>query len=279
MSFNRYTWRTFARELTLIVGSFIFFIPVYLIAELSVKTTPQVFLKPLSFPTHPVFANYSTAWRGAGSLGLGHALVNSVIITLGSVVGLIVIGALCAYTIARRPSRLSTLMYTLFLLAIVVPFQLGVVPIYVAMRSLHLVPSYFGQILLEIGLLMPLTVFLYTGFVRALPREYEEAAQVDGAGMLRTFIRNLFPLLRPVTGTVAVLTGIVVWNDFFLPVIFLSGSHYMPLPVAVYSFVGDYLSQWNFIFAAVIIAILPILGFYLFAQRQLIRGFSGGIRG
>ena len=140
-------------------------------------------------------------------------------------------------------------------------------------------PSYFGQILLETGLLMPLTVFLYTGFVRTLPKEYEEAAQVDGATQFRTFVRIVFPLLRPITGTVAVLTGVVVWNDFFLPLIFLTGSKYEPLPVAVYSFVGDYASQWNYIFASVVVALVPILGFYLLAQRQLIRGFSGGIRG
>jgi raffinose/stachyose/melibiose transport system permease protein len=276
---HRYTWRTFSRELILIVGALVFFVPVYLGVQLSLKSTPDVFLHPLSFPSHPVVGNYQTAWRGAAGHGLGRALVNSLVITIGSVVGLVVIGSVCAYTIARRPSRLGTVLYALFLLGIIVPFQLGIVPIYVAMRSIGLVPSYFGQILLEIGLLMPFTVFLYTGFVRTLPREYEEAAQVDGAGLMRTFFRVVFPLLRPVTGTVAVLAAVVVWNDFFLPLVFLTGSKYEPLPVAVYAFVGDFLSQWNYIFAAVVVAMLPVLAFYLFAQRQLIRGFSGGIRG
>ena len=102
---------------------------------------------------------------------------------------------------------------------------------------------------------MPLTVFLYTGFIRALPREYEEAAQVDGAGLFRTYFRVVFPLLRPVTGTVAVLAGLIIWNDFFLPLIFLSGTTNATLPVAVYSFVGEYASQWNLIFAAVIVSL------------------------
>jgi raffinose/stachyose/melibiose transport system permease protein len=275
----RYTWRTFSRELTLILVAAIFFIPVYLLVTLSMKSTADVFTKPLSFPTHPEFSNFSRAWNGPAGISLGRALLNSTIISVGSVAGLIMIGSLCAYTLARRPSKLSTGMYIMFLIGVIVPFQLGVVPIFVAMRQLHLVPSYFGMIILNLGLLMPLTVFLYTGFVRSMPKEYEEAAQVDGAGLMRTFIRVVFPLLRPVTGTVAVLTGVITWNEFFLPLIFLSGSDYQTLPVAVYSFVGEYVTQWNFIFASVVIAITPILAFYLFAQRQLIRGFAGGIRG
>ena len=101
------------------------------------------------------------------------------------------------------------------------------------MTKLHLTGTYHGFILLNIGLLMPLTVFLYTGFVRALPKEYEEAAQVDGAGVLRTFRRVVFPLLRPITGTVVVLTSVITWNEFFLPLVYLSGGERQPLPVAV----------------------------------------------
>lgn len=275
----RYTWKTFSRELILIVGGIIFFIPVYLVVELSLKPTSQVFTQPLSFPSSPDLHNYGKAWAGTSTVTLGHSLVNSIIITAGTVICLIIIGSLCAYTIARNPTKMGTAAYLMFLVGIIMPFQLGIVPIYVVMRSLHLIPSYYGQILLDTGLLMPLTVFLYTGFIRALPRDYEEAAQVDGAGLLRTFVRVIFPLLGPITGTVAVLTGIVTWNDFFLPLVFLGGSHYETIPVVMYSFVGDFLSQWNYIFATVVVAVAPILAFYVIAQKQLMRGFSGGIRG
>jgi len=125
---------------------------------------------------------------------------------------------------------------------------------------------------------MPLAVFLYTGFIRALPRDYEEAAYMDGASRLRTFIRVVFPLLLPVTATVAVLASVIVWNDFFGQLIFLGGSSRETLPVIVYSFVGQYSSQWNLIFAAVVVTLAPVLAFYVFAQRQLVRGFSGGIK-
>jgi raffinose/stachyose/melibiose transport system permease protein len=162
---------------------------------------------------------------------------------------------------------------------IIVPFQLGVVPAFVALRAIHLTSSYVGMILVNIVVLLPLTVFLYTGFVRALPREYEEAAQVDGAGVLRTFACVVFPLLRPITATVAVLTAVITWNEFFLPLIFLSGSSDQTVPVTLYSFVGQVEGQWNYVFAAVAIALAPVLVFYLFTQRSLVRGFGGGVRG
>ena len=107
------------------------------------------------------------------------------IITLSSVVALIVLGSLCAYTIARRKGHLSDLVYILFVLGYILPFQLAIIPLYVAMRHLGLIGNYAGMIVLNIGLLMPLTVFLYTGFIRTLPRDYEEAARVDGAGILQ----------------------------------------------------------------------------------------------
>ena len=102
------------------------------------------------------------------------------------------------------------------------------------MRDLGLVGDYLGMIVLNVGLLMPLTVFLYTGFIRALPRDYEEAAWVDGAGILRTYARVVFPLLWPITATVAVLAGIVVWNEFFVALIFLAGSRIETVSVALY---------------------------------------------
>jgi raffinose/stachyose/melibiose transport system permease protein len=216
------------------------------------------------------------AWENGG---LASALISSFVITACSVAALIVIGSLCAYVLARRPGRLSTALYILFLLGIIVPFQLSIIPVYVVFHQLGLIGTYLGMILLWVGIATPLTVFLYTGFVRTLPRDYEEAARMDGAGLLRTYVKVVFPLLRPVTGTVAILTGLFIWNDFFLSLIFLSGSQAQTLPVAVYSFVGEYVTQWNFVFATLIIALLPLVAFFVVAQKQMIRGFVGGIRG
>jgi raffinose/stachyose/melibiose transport system permease protein len=272
---HRYNRRAFARELTLLVVAAIWWVPFYFLVIISVKPDLEALSSPLTFPKEVDLGNFSTAWHDAS---LGRALVNSLVITGGSVLALIAIGSVCAYTIARRPGRMGAALYLLFVLGIILPFQLGLVPTYAVMRHLSLVGSYFGIILLYTGIWMPFSVFLYTGFVRALPKEYEEAARVDGASMLRTFRRVVFPLLRPVTGTVAIFTGLIIWNDFFLSLIFLNGTNKVPLPVAVYTFVGAFASRWNLIFAAVIVSLLPVLIFFLFAQRQLIRGFTGGIK-
>ncbi len=279
MALARYTRGTLVRELVLILVGAVYCLPFYLLVAIALESTTQTFKTPLSFPWPPHFGNFSEAWSTGGQAGLGRALASSLVITFSSVAALIVIGSLCAYTIARRTGRLSTFVYITFVLGIILPFQLAIIPLYVAMRHLGLVGNYLGMIVLNVGLLMPLTVFLYTGFIRALPRDYEEAARVDGAGLLRTYARVVFPLLRPITGTVAVLLGVVVWNEFFIALVFLSGSRYQTLPVALYSFASAYVTRWNLIFAGVAITIAPILAFYLLAQRQLIRGFSAGVKG
>ena len=272
---RRYTRGAFARELTLLVVAAIWWVPFYFLVIVSLKPDIEALTSPLSFPKQVHLGNFSTAWHDAS---LGRALLNSVIITGGSVLALIAIGSICAYTIARRGGRLGTLLYVLFVLGIIFPFQHGLVPAYAVMRHLDLVGSYLGIILLYTGVWMPFSVFLYTGFVRALPKEYEEASRVDGASMLRTFRRVVFPLLLPVTGTVAIFTGLIIWNDFFLSLIFLNGTKKTPLPVAVYTFVGAFASRWNLIFAAVIVSLAPIMAFFLVAQKQLIKGFTGGIK-
>jgi raffinose/stachyose/melibiose transport system permease protein len=254
----------------------VFAIPFYLLVSISLKPTPEVFGRPFQLPESPQLSNYSAAWRTGD---LGGAAVTSLTISVACVLCLIAMGSLCAWVIARRTSRLGSALYFFFVIAIILPFQLGVIPLYVAFRNLHLLGTVHGIILINIALYMPLTVFLYAGFIRALPKDYEEAAQVDGAGLFRTFFRVVFPMLRPITGTVAVLTGLLTWNEFFLPLLFLSGSAHVTLPIAVYGFVSEFTSQWNLIFAAITMAVLPILAFYLFAQKQLIRGFTGGIRG
>lgn len=271
----RYTWHTFSRELVLLMLALVWLVPFYLLLLVSVKPTDEIFTPITRLPSRIALGNYAEAWSAGG---LGGALVNSIVITVGTVMLLIASGSLAAYTIARRPGRLSGGMYLLFVLGIILPFQMSIIPVYSVLADLGLVGSYAGMILLYTGVWMPMAVFLYTGFVRALPKDYDEAAQVDGAGPFRTFRKVVFPQLRPVTATVALLCGILIWNDFFLQLIFMSGSSHMPLPVALYNFVGTVATRWNLVFAAVVVAIAPIVLFFVFAQKRLIQGFAGGIK-
>ena len=276
---HRYGSRGFALEIVTIVVAMVLMIPFYFLLNVSFKGNSDAFLSSaIAPPRPPSVSAFGDAWAGSATGSIPGGLISSVIVTAGSLVVLIAFGSIAAYTMARLPGRLSNTLYILFLVGIILPFQLGMVPVYVVLRTLGLVGSPFGLIVLYSGLLMPLVVFLYTGFARSLPREYEEAAQMDGSSRLQTFLRIIFPLLAPATGTVAILAGLIIWNDFFTQLIFLSGSANATLPVVIYGFVGANVSAWNIIFAGIIVSMIPVLVFYVFAQRKFIQGFAGGIK-
>ena len=278
MTIFRYSRWSLAREIAFVAGALVFCVPLYLLVVISLKGPNEALVEPLSPPSSPAFGNYSAAARSQ-PVSMLSAMVNSAVITFATVALLIVFGSLCAYAIARHRTRLNSTLYYLFVIGIILPHQAAILPLFSALKELGLTGSRVGVILVYTGFMMPLTVFLYTGFMRGVPREYEEAAEVDGASPMRLYWRVVFPLVRPVTWTVAILTGLFVWNDLFVSLVFLSGTPDATLPVALYSFAEMSLGQWQLVFAAVGIAILPALVFYVLAQRRIVAGFAGGIKG
>jgi raffinose/stachyose/melibiose transport system permease protein len=272
----RYGTKTFGLELGMIAVALLFLFPIYVLFNLSLKSSSEISSGALGLPSSVKFDNYSQAWNGAHMFA---ALVNSTIITVVSLVALIVVGSTASYYLARKQSRLSYGLYILFLLGIILPFQLALVPLYRLISDAGLLGTYTSMVLFYTGLQAPFTIFLYTGFLRAMPREYGEAALVDGATHWQSFRRITFPLLRPITGTVIILNAVFIWNDFLTPLIYLGGSANETLPVGVYQFVGQYVSSWGFIFAAVVLATLPMLVLFLLLQRFVIKGFSSGLKG
>lgn len=276
----RYTKFTLAREIGLWLIAALFLLPFYFLISTALKPDTEVFsASALALPQEPTIANFASVLSASGNSNVVLGLVNSLIITAGSILGLVVLGSTAGYVIARSTRRLGRIAYYLFLIAIVLPTQLGTVPLYIGARGLGLTGSPFGMIVLFSGMLLPLSIFIYAGFIRELPVEYEEAATIDGAGRTRIFTEIILPLISPATGTVAILAGLIVWNDFFTSLIFLGGSNNQTLPVAMYFYIGSMVSSWNKIFAIVIVSMIPILAFYLFAQRRFIQGFAGGLKG
>jgi raffinose/stachyose/melibiose transport system permease protein len=276
VSRNRYGLSNFLIELLMIAATGLIFFPVYVLVGLSLKSRGEVTRNPLGLPETFLFSNYRDAWSEAS---LGRAILSSTIITASSVVLLVALGSIASFALARRASRLSYAAYLLFLLGLVLPFQLALIPLYQLVRDLHLIGTYWSLIGFYTGLQLPFTVFLYTGFLRALPRDYEQAAYIDGASQLEAFAQVVFPLLRPVTGTVVVLNAIFTWNDFLTPLLYLSGTERQTIPVAISSFVGQYVAQWQLVFAGLVIAIAPILVVYFALQRTIIKGFASGLKG
>jgi raffinose/stachyose/melibiose transport system permease protein len=276
----RYTPLTALREGVVWIIAIIFLIPFYFLVTTALKSNAEVLsTNSLTPPSSPDFSNFVQVITAQGNSNVVMGLINSVIITAGTMALLVLLGSLTGYVISRNTRRWSRATYYLFLIAIVLPTQLGTVPLYIGARSLHLTGSLAGMIILFTGMLLPLSIFLYAGFFRGLGTEYEEAATIDGASRTQIFFRIVLPLMSPATGTVAIIAGLIVWNDFFTSLIFLGGSSNQTLPVAMYYYIGSLVSQWNLIFAIVIVSMVPILAFYLFAQKRFIQGFAGGLKG
>jgi raffinose/stachyose/melibiose transport system permease protein len=276
----RYTRLTLVREIAIWVLAIVFLAPFYFLVSTALKSDQETLVtSTLAPPTSVDFSNFLEVLTATGNSNVILGLVNSVLITAGSIFFLVLLGSLTGYVIARSTRRWSRGVYYLFLIAIVLPTQLGTVPLYIGARSLGLTGSIWGMIILYTGMLLPLSIFLYAGFFRGLGTEYEEAATIDGASRTQIFFQVVLPLMSPATGTVAILCGLIVWNDFFTSLIFLGGSANQTLPVAMYYYIGSLVSAWNKIFAIVIVSMIPILAFYLFAQKKFIQGFAGGLKG
>ncbi|BAJ74684.1 carbohydrate ABC transporter permease [Microbacterium testaceum] len=276
----RYTKFTAVREVLVWVVTLIGLLPLYILVATALKSDKEALSSSaVAPPTSIDFSAFVSVLTATGRNSIPMSILNSVIITGGAILGLVLFGSVAAYVIARRTRKWTTITYYLVLIAIILPAQLGTVPLYIGARSIGLTGNAFGMIVLWVGILMPLSVFLYASFFRGLSTEYEEAAVIDGASPVQAFFRVVLPLMAPATGTVAILAGLIVWNDFFNSLIFLGGSTTQTLPVAMYTYVGGLVSAWNKIFAVVIISMIPILLFYMFAQKRFIQGFAGGLKG
>jgi raffinose/stachyose/melibiose transport system permease protein len=272
---NRYRAGTFGLELLMIAVAALFAFPLYVLVNLSLRE-PGTIGSPAAPTTSPTVQNYLDAWREAGLAG---ALTNSLVVTALSVGIVVLVSAMAAYPLARVAARWSRWVFLLVMLGLLLPFQLALIPLYHTIRDLQLLGTVWSLVLFYSGLQVPFTTFLYVGFMRALPREFEEAGLLDGCGPWQLFRRVVFPLLRPITGTVVILNAIFIWNDFFTPLLYLSGSDQQTIPVAMFTFVGQYTSQWQLVFAGLVIGVLPILIAYFIMQRHIIKGFSGGLKG
>jgi raffinose/stachyose/melibiose transport system permease protein len=278
---HRYTrWSAFC-EVSLWIAAVPVLAPMYFVITTALRPSGETAGSPFAPPARPTVGNFSQAWEQAGgdTVSLGQALLNSTLATVIVVALLVAAAAPAGYALARRGSRLSSLVFGLFTLALILPIQLGLIPLYVVMVETGLAGTLAGLVLVYSGLQMPLAVFLYTGFFRALPTAYEEAALVDGASPIRIFAQIALPLVRPVTGVVAVLTGLFVWNDFFIAVVFVGDTDKATLPVAVYSFVGQFSTDWPLVLAGATIALVPVLLLYAFIQRSVTQGFTSTLHG
>ena len=237
----------------------------------SVKNPAEAQLFNLRLPTTWHFENYSYVVKEGG---IGLAAVNSFILTISVPVLVLVSGSLCAFVVSRRSSRYTKFVYQLFLVGMVAPIQ--IVTTFGLLKILHLTGTYAGVIFIEAAVQLPWTIFTLTGFIKNVPKEMDEAAFIDGAGSLRMFFQIILPLLKPILATALVSTAMYAWNEFMIPLYFFNTSTKWTLPLTVYNFFGQYASNWNYVFADLVITALPIAILYLFCQKYIVAGATAG---
>ncbi len=255
--------------------------PLWYVLNNAFKVEREILHRPLILL--PNAATLDSVARSFVAMKYPLTLMNSAVTLALSCAFLISLGSLAAFGIAMANSRLLNAAYLGVVAMITLPFQLAMVPLIFLLKGLHLTNSYLGLALVYSGWFLPFVIFLYTGFIRTVPRELEEAGRVDGCGLLRSFISIYIPLLKSITGTVLILRGVPIWNDLLVPIITISRSTMSTLPLKLYSFIGTPGStaiQWSLVFGSTFIASLPILLVFLFLQRYFVRGVvAGAIKG
>lgn len=247
--------------------------PIILVLLSSVKSRSELTVNPYGWPREWTFESFARAFD---TMHYFRSVGNTALIAIISVGLAVIFTSMAAYAIARRNNRFYKSMYILFLAGLIVPFQMAMIPLYKVLQTLHVINTHQGVILVYLGGLAPFSVFLLTGFIKTVPRELDEAALVDGAGMYRTFFQIVFPLLKPSLTTVTILNLFNVWNDFLMPMLYLPDSRKATITVQLSKFQGMYSNDWSLIFAGVCMIVLPMLIIYMFAQRFIIDGITAG---
>ncbi len=251
--------------------------PVYLVIISSIKSKAEFAVNPLGIPKNITFEHFKTA---IDSMHFLRSFFNSALITAVSVVCVILLSSAAAYAISRKNNRFYNLLFIFFLSGLIIPFQMTMIPLYKIMISFHFINTYHGLIILYVGANIPFSLFIFSGFIRSVPRELEEAAFIDGCGIYKTFYKIVFPLLRPAVATISILSAFNVWNDFIMPLLFLQKTEMKTLVVQLNSFFGQYFNNWSPVFAAILLIVLPVILIYIFAQRYIIKGITaGGLKG
>lgn len=262
-----------SKFMILCVWALIVIIPLFVLVSVTVKSPQDLMSTTLGFPKVFRWSNFAEAWETAS---LGMAFGNSIIITGISLIGLVLASSLAAYPLARVKTKFMNIAFIFFISGIMIPFQLSMIPLYKLLKFLHLINTHQGVILIYVAMAVPFSIFLYTGFVKGIPKELEESALIDGCGPFRTFAVIIFPLLKPVTASVIITNSLFIWNDFLVPLLFLQEKVSRTIPMAIFTFTGQYNSSWNMIFAAILLGTLPLIITFLLLQKHFIKGLVGG---
>lgn len=262
------------RIVTVVLICLMCIIPFYVLMVLSLNAPSRVFYEGNIFVPTFTWSNYSAAWEKSR---IGQAMINSGVITFGTLGLTIVTGGMAGYAIARHNTKYNKFVFSLLIGCMMIPGIINTVPLYTLMRRIQAVNKLWGMICVCSALAMPSAVFIYTTFVRALPRELDEAAEVDGCTGFHAFWKIIFPILKPATASFVILNGFGVWNNYAQAVFFLQSREKQNIPQAMSVFFQQFGgAKWHLMAATAVIAIIPVVAIFLIFQRQFIEGLTEG---
>ncbi len=262
-----------------ILLSLVYLFPVYIVIVNSFKNRAQLYENILAFPSGIDFEYYAAAMQ---KMNFPRAFGNSLIVTVISIAIIVVLGSMTAWMLVRMNNRLSKIIFLVFVGTMLIPFQTLMMPLMQEMGwirdYLHIpmMDSLGGLIYMNVGFGASMSVFLYHGFIKSVPVSLEEAATIDGCNKFTLFWKIVFPMLKPTTATVAILDVIWIWNDYLLPSLVISSKAYRTIPLSTASFFGQFTIQWNMAMAGLTLTIIPVIVFYLSAQKYIIKGVAAG---
>ena len=259
--------------------SVIFLFPVFIVLMNSFKGKLYISSEPFALPTPETFAGFDNYTDGLTKTGFFSAFLTSLLVTVLSVAAIVIFTSMTAWYITRVKNTFTKLSYYAFVFSMVVPFQMVMFTTVKTANVLNL-DNPLGLVILYLGFGSGLSVFMFSGFVKSIPVEIEEAAMIDGCGPIRTFFLVVFPLMKPTTITVAILNAMWIWNDYLLPYLVI-GSDYKTIPIAIQYLRGGYGSiDMGAMMAMLVLSILPIVIFYLLCQKHIIKGVvAGAVKG
>jgi raffinose/stachyose/melibiose transport system permease protein len=257
----------------LVLNGVVMLYPLFVMVLSAFKTNSELFASPFALPESFSAVNAARVWNETNFV---RYLGNSIVVTASAVAGILVVGTMAAYAIARYPFRLSGLVFLFFLSGLMVPLKLAVIPLFIQLDALGLIDTRAGLVLVYVAMGLPSAIFILTGFLRSLPGELEEAARMEGAGELRIMLRIMLPLARPAMVIAAIQNAVPIWNDFFFPLVFITSERLKTLPQGLTVFMGEYNTDWGVLFAGLTLAALPIVAVYVVLSRQFIEGMTSG---
>lgn len=263
----------------LTAAALIFVAPIAIVLMNSFKSKFYISGEPFKLPDGETFEGILNYTEGVAKTGFFKAFGWSVFITVFSVAAIVLFTSMTAWYITRQKSKFTSALYFAFVFSMIVPFQMVMFTLTKTANTLHL-DNPVGIIFIYLGFGAGLSVFMFSGFVKSIPLEIEEAAMIDGCGPLQTYFRVVFPILKPTAITVAILNAMWVWNDYLLPYLVI-GSDYKTVPIAIQYLKGGYGSvDMGAMMAMLVLAIVPIVIFYLFSQKYIIKGVvAGAVKG